>query len=154
VIEALTVVLSLTLLAIAGLHLYWGLGVFWRGYDHDSLVGMVVGLGPGNPLPPLWACLIVVACLMVPVVAATMITLNLVSARPRFLAWIPSTALWAYVVVFFGRGLATYSWVLDNTNGTAFYGLNRTFYAPLCLALGIGLAIVGISRPRRALAQG
>jgi hypothetical protein len=111
-------------------------------------------LGPGNPVPPLWACLIVVACLMVPVVAATMITLNLVSALPRFLAWIPSTALWACVFVFFARGLATYSWVFDNTNGTAFYDLNRTFYAPLCLALGIGLAIVWIGRPRRALAQG
>jgi hypothetical protein len=117
VIKGLALGLSAMLIAVAALHLYWGLGGFWPGHNNDSLVGIVVGPGPGGPVPPLWASL-------------------------------PAGALWACVFVFVARGLATYSWFFDNTQGTAFYELNRVLYFPLCLALGIGLGIVWFGRPR------
>jgi Protein of unknown function (DUF3995) len=153
-IRALAIGLSIVLIAIAGLHLYWGLGGFWPGHDNDSLVGMVVGLGPGNLVPPFWACVVVVGCLLVPAVAATMVAFGWNLILPRFLAWIPTTALWVCVVVFGTRGMATYSWAFDNTKDTAFFDLNRMLYAPLCLALGAGLAIVWFGRPRVAEPHG
>jgi Protein of unknown function (DUF3995) len=149
-IRLLAIALNVVLVAIAGLHLYWGFGGFWPGHDNDSLVGMVVGLGPGNPVPPLWACVIVVFCLMVPVIALSLLAFGRSDSLPRYLAWLPSTALWACVFVFVARGAATYGGIFDNTKGTAFHDLNTMIYSPLCLALGLGLAIVWFGRPRSA----
>jgi Protein of unknown function (DUF3995) len=145
---ALTTALIVVLIAIAGLHLYWGLGGFWPGHDNDSLVGMVVGLPPGASMPPFWACLAVAACLLVPATSSAIIGFGWLNPLPRLLAWMPVAALWASAFVFIARGAATYSWVFDNTKGLPFYELNRLYYSPLCLALGVGLVMVWFSRPQ------
>jgi hypothetical protein len=150
--KTLAVILSVALLAIAGVHLYWGLGGFWPAYDNDSLVGMVVGLTPGNAMPPLWACVVMAICVMVPVVAVLLIAFGWRLALPRLFAWIPTAALWSCVFVFVTRGLATYTPIFDAAQSTAFFDLNRMFYGPLCLALGAGLAMVWFSTPKSGIA--
>jgi hypothetical protein len=141
---------ALALCAIAVLHLYWGLGGFWPGHDEASLVDMVIGAPPGTPIPPFWACLVVVVCLMLPAIAATMIA-NQVKL-PKLIAWMPHFALWFSAFVFVARGLSTYfSPLVLSAKGTAFFELDRVIYAPICFGLGLGLVAVWfMSRAGRA----
>ena len=84
--KGLAIVVSCALAAIAGLHLYWGIGGFWPGHDAASLVDMVVGARPGTPVPPFWACLVVAVCLLLPALSSMMIAYRVTPALPKFLA--------------------------------------------------------------------
>jgi Protein of unknown function (DUF3995) len=138
--KALAGTLTVVLLVIAALHLYWGLGGFWPGHDEASLVDMVIGMPAGTPVPPLWACMIVVVCLIIPAGAALILSGLLPNFFPRWLKWAPPTALLMSAIVFLARGASTYiSPLVASAQGTAFYELDRMIYAPLCLALGLGL---------------
>lgn len=147
--QGLAITVGCALVAIAGLHVYWGLGGFWPGHDAASLVDMVVGARPGTPVPPLWACLFVAICLLLPAVSSWMIAYRATSAMPTLLAWIPAAALWFSALVFLARGLSTYlSPLVLSARGTAFYELDRMLYAPLCLGLAAGLVTVWLTRPK------
>lgn len=141
--------LSFILISIAALHLYWGLGGFWPGRDEATLVDMVIGAPAGTPIPPLWACLIVVACLLVPAVSALIVSTGFDRGLPRLIKWIPTTALWCSAFVFLARGLVTYfTPIFLGGKKTAFYQLNLAYYSPFCLLLGAGLISVWILRNR------
>lgn len=150
----LAVTITAILSAIAGLHLHWGLGGFWPGRDEASLVDMVIGAPPGTPIPPLWACLIVVACVLIPAAAALLIADGLEQRLPNLFKWIPATALWVSAFVFLARGLATYvSPIFLGGKATKFYQLNIAIYSPLCLALGLGLILVWLFRTTPSAGQ-
>lgn len=139
----LAVLTSVVLVGIGGLHLYWGIGGFWPGHDEASLVDMVMGMPAGTPVPPLWACLVVVVLLMVPVVSALGVAGFLKGSRPAWFRWLMFAGLWGSVLVFAARGVSTYvSPLVESARGTAFYDLDRVIYAPLCLALAASLAAV------------
>jgi hypothetical protein len=145
----LVATLGTALAAIAALHVYWGVGGLWPGQSEAELVDMVIGAPAGTPIPPLWACAVVAACLCVPALAAIAVSFpdRLTIQRP--LRWIAPAALWFSAFVFLARGLSTYlSPLLEGARGTAFFALDRTIYAPLCLALGAGLVLVWLMRPR------
>jgi hypothetical protein len=147
--QALALALSVTLLAIAGIHIYWGLGGFWPGNNEASLVDMVIGMPAGTPIPPLWACAVVAVCLIVPAGAALILAGLFPNFFPQWLAWAPAAALWVSALVFLARGVSTYvSPLVESARATAFYALDRMIYAPLCIALGAALIAVWFLRTR------
>lgn len=133
----MALILAATLFALAGIHLYWGLGGRWPGHDEASMVEHVVGRTRGMRAPGLLASLAVVLALAAggALVAATLTTT----------AWDPwlKAARWVLLVVFAGRGLATYvPPVFRYAEGTPFAMLNRRAYGPLCLAIALGILVL------------
>jgi Protein of unknown function (DUF3995) len=126
------------LAAVAGLHLYWGLGGRWPGHDDESLKLMVIGARK-RPMPGLIQCGLVTAALLA---AATIVLLG----QGRIERGLQSYAVYGgYVLLiaaFALRGLAAYiSPAFAYARGTPFYELNRRYYAPLCLAIACLLAL-------------
>lgn len=136
---------------VAGLHLYWGLGGVWPGTDEPSLVDMVIGAPPGTPIPPLWACALVAACLGISAVSAIHVSGVARISLPKWMSWATGAAFWFSTFVFVARGLSTYvSPLALGSKGTAFYDLDRVVYAPLCLALGAAFFAIWLLRARTA----
>ncbi|MBC7670126.1 DUF3995 domain-containing protein [Caulobacter sp. DWR2-3-1b2] len=134
---ALALVLSTALLALAGIHLYWGLGGRWPGHDEASMVEHVVGRTRGMRAPGLLASVAVALALAAGGV--------LVAATLTPTVWDPQlkAARWVLFVVFAGRGLATYvPPVFRYAEGTPFATLNRRAYGPLCLAIALGILVL------------
>ncbi|WP_426030415.1 DUF3995 domain-containing protein [Caulobacter sp. DWP3-1-3b2] len=134
---ALALVLSTALLALAGIHLYWGLGGRWPGHDEASMVEHVVGRTRGMRSPGLLASVAVALALAAGGV--------LVAATLTSTVWDPQleAARWVMFVVFAGRGLATYvPPVFRYAEGTPFATLNRRAYGPLCLAIALGILVL------------
>ena len=129
--------LVVVLLALAGLHAYWGLGGYWPGVDGPSLSERVVGARGGPP-----------GCFASALVALALLAAAgvVVSAHGPIAAglqsWIAYGGYGCLILVFGLRGLATYlTPVFRYAEGTPFYDLNRRYYSPLCLILAALLII-------------
>lgn len=126
----------MVLLALAGLHLYWGLGGRLPGHDDDSLRLMVVGAKHGRMYgfgpSAMVAGALSAAALVVFAGHSEMMRSNF--------AWIVLAGYAVLILVFGLRGLAPYlSPVFEYARGTPFFDLNRTYYAPLCLLIAAAL---------------
>ena len=126
------------LVALAGLHVYWGLGGLWPGRTEAELLARVVGLKRGV-MPGPAACLVVALALLS---AAYIVAVR--QGAPRFglpeAFW--TLGYWGVGVVFLLRGIAAYApGVFSYAIGTPFYDLNRHYYGPLCLAIAAAMAI-------------
>jgi len=142
----IAVLLSLTLLALAGLHLYWGFGGVWPGRDEANLVEMVIGRTPGMRVPGLIACAVVAAALAA---TAALVWAKTKGPRSGPGAVLIALGFWGAAAVFAARGAVTYAGdMFRYAEGTPFYGLNLTIYSPLCLAIAAGFLVVGLA-PRR-----
>ena len=123
-------------LALAALHLYWGLGGFWPGRDADSLRLLVVGT-PAGPMYGLAACAAVAAALTGAAAVIGAGHMGIASGGLR------SMIVCGYIVliaVFGLRGLAPYvTSIFDYARGSSFFELNRTCFSPLCLAIAAAL---------------
>lgn len=134
---ALALLLAATLLALAGIHLYWGFGGRWPGHDEASMVEHVVGRTRGMRAPGLLASVAVALALAA---GGALVAATLTST-----AWDPwlKAARWVLFVVFAGRGLAAYvPPVFRYAEGTPFATLNRRAYGPLCLAIALGILVL------------
>ncbi|MGR4865746.1 DUF3995 domain-containing protein [Caulobacter sp. LARHSG274] len=134
---ALAIVLAAVLFALAGIHLYWGLGGRWPGHDEASLVERVVGRTRGMRAPGLPASAAVGLALAT---GAALVAATLIST-----AWDPLLrfARWVLFAVFAARGLAAYvPSIFRYAEGTPFATLNRRAYGPLCLAIAVGLLVL------------
>lgn len=134
----LAIGLIAVLLALAGLHLYWGAGGRWPGHDAASLREMVVGtrgarmygLGPSATVAGALAA------------AAAIVLARHSVIMGGGVGWIVTAGYIVLILVFGLRGLAPYvTPIFDYARGTAFFDLNRQIYAPLCLALALGLVL-------------
>ncbi len=134
----LAVLLTAALLALAGIHLYWGFGGRWPGHDEISMVEHVVGRTRGMRAPGLAASFGVALALAT---GGLLVAATLLPSTPwDRLAWL---GRWALLAVFAGRGLATYvPSVFRYAEGTPFASLNRRAYGPLCLAIALGLLVL------------
>ena len=135
----LALILCLVLMIIAAIHFYWGMGGVWPAADEPGLERMVVGTQT-NRMPGRTITLLVAVCLigaaLVPLVFAGVIGLPL----PQILLTLAMVALTG---VFLGRGLLTYSPLAAKMHGVEpFSRLDRAYYAPLCIALGSGFAVL------------
>jgi hypothetical protein len=125
-------VTAITLLAIAGLHVAWGLGSSFPFRSRQELADSVVGT---DDVPPAVACMAVAALL---VLAAALVTGSLpLPVRLR------SVALRVVVAVLTTRGVAgalgRTSSLSPGSVSPTFVRLDKRLYAPLCLWLAAGV---------------
>jgi hypothetical protein len=134
---ALALILAAALFALAGIHLYWGLGGRWPGHDEASMVEHVVGRTRGMRAPGLLAS----AAVALALAAGGALVLAVLKPTP----WDPwfRAGRWVLFMVFAARGLATYvPPVFRYAEGTPFARLNRRAYGPLCLAIALGILVL------------
>jgi hypothetical protein len=140
---ALALILSFVLLLITALHVYWGIGGIWPGKDQASCARAVVGFRGVDEMPSAGASFAVAACLAL----ATLWPLALegVFASPFPREGLASTAL-LIGLVFIGRGVAGFTpWWRRLAPEQPFARLDKLYYSPLCLLIGLGFAVLAIS---------
>jgi hypothetical protein len=136
----LALFLAIPLVLIAALHVYWGIGGIWPGTDPKSCARAVAGFNGIDAMPSPSACLAVAAVFIV----ATLMVLALggVFASPFERISLAGAALFM-ALVFFGRGLIGFMPFWRRlTPEMPFARLDLRYYSPLCLVLGVGLAIL------------
>lgn len=132
--------LCLILLAIAALHLAWGLGLPWPGADETQRVATVIGLRGHTRMPGFLPSLAVAVALCVVVV---LIGWNTLTASP-----LTRVGLLTAAGVFLLRGIAPWLQVWRRlTPQQPFARLDCRVYGPLCLVLGVGLVFIGLGIP-------
>jgi hypothetical protein len=134
-VSALGAALIAVLLLLAGLHLYWGLGGRWPGYDDNSLRLMVVGTKHGR-MYGFWPSAMVAAALA----SAALVVFARHSGLAGPFSWIVIAGYVVLLLVFGLRGLAPYlTPAFEYARDTPFFALNQSYYAPLCLLIAAGL---------------
>lgn len=131
--------LSLILLSIAGLHIYWGMGGVWPTASEQELVNTVIGL-PGMTKMPSSNSTFVVAFL---IFLSALIAQSAAIGGPPLIRWISRLAIFGMGLVFLARGVGGYffeQWAWDPVEPFATY--NRLFYSPLCLAIATGFFLL------------
>jgi len=139
-VTAIVWALFAVLAATSALHVYWALGGLWPGRSYQHLVDTVIGGVGRRHMPPAALTLLVAALIFA---AGAWPVLHLMGALTRLPGWVASAGLWMLVLVFTGRGLVTY--VLRARAAAMsepFATLNRRYYSPLCLVLGVGFLVV------------
>lgn len=133
------IVAALALLAVAGVHVYWGMGGAWPAKRREDLAPMVVGSPPGVAMPSTAMTLGVAAFLLcaalLPLIASGLLPSPLPMTASR-------AATIALASVLLARGLFGFIHhkVRPASVQVLFDRLNRRLYSPLCLALA---ALVG-----------
>ncbi len=126
------------LMALAGLHVYWGLGGLWPGRTEADLLARVVGLQQGA-MPGRGACFAVALALLS---AAYIVAARQGAPQLGLPGALWTVGYWGVGIVFLLRGIAAYApGVFSYAIGTPFFDLNRHYYAPLCLAIAAAMAI-------------
>ncbi len=135
--QILPLVLIGVLVAIAGLHAYWGLQGRWPAKDEATLSGLVIGKTPDGAMPPPIACFAVAAAILIGVGLVIVVSFgDIPGLTQRLLV----AAYGVFAAVFVLRGLAGYvPAIWAGSAGTPFVTLNTRYYSPLCLAIGAGL---------------
>ena len=124
----LALVLSVVLVVIAALHLLWGIGYWFPIKDEAALARAVVGAAGVERMPGAVPCALVVVALLFAIMC---------------LWWPPSLlrslAVGAIGPVFLVRGAVAYTAFWRRlTPMEPFATLDRRYYGPLCLAIGLG----------------
>ena len=142
---ALALILSTVLLLITALHVYWGIGGIWPGRDPASCARAVVGFRGVDEMPSPAASLAMALCLL------------LATLWPPALAGVFATPFppggLATVAVLFGliflvRGVLGFlPFWRRLTPEQPFARLDRSFYSPLCLLVGLAFLLLCIRGP-------
>ena len=127
----LALVLSFVVILIATLHILWGIGFWFPIEDEGALVRAVVGFSDAEEMPGAVPCALVgvalnmaVVCLWWPPGAFRFLMLALVGTVFALRGAIAFTPFWRKL-----------------TPVEPFATLDRKYYGPLCLALGLGFWI-------------
>ncbi len=124
----LTLFLTFVLLMIAALHLLWAIGYWFPIRDEAALVRAVVGAAGTRKMPGAVPCALVVVALLFAVMCLWW---------PHSMA--RSLALGAIGAVFVARGAVAYAGFWRRlTPIEPFATLDRRYYGPLCLLIGLG----------------
>ncbi len=127
----LVLILTFVLLIVAALHMAWGMGVTWPMATQSELARAVVGTAGITQMPSRMACLSVTLMLLIGVIWL----------------WLPNglltqIGLGVMAGVFLLRGIASFIPALQRlAPEEPFATLDRRYYGPLCILLGIGTAI-------------
>ncbi|WP_193176825.1 DUF3995 domain-containing protein [Oricola nitratireducens] len=136
---ALGIVLSAILTALALLHLAWGAKIWWPVRDEAALTHAIAGFRGMARMPDTLSCLVVALALFT--CALLVAALSFASGLP----WLPDTlvliASGIAGLVFLSRGLAGYTSAWARlTPEQPFRTLDRRYYSPLCIGVGLGIA--------------
>ena len=127
------IIVPTALAAIAAIHAAWALGWRWPGGTDEALGERVVGAGAELPAEPIvWAVAALIGA------AATVVAAVGAGRRERFLR----AATWTVAGVLIARGAFFIPIDLIGGLDSTFAQLDLAVYSPLCLALGLGAAIV------------
>jgi len=140
----LAILVFLTLAAIAALHAAWGFGVRWPAEDERDLVALVVGATGRTRMPGTPECLGVAVMILIAGLVALALAGIVTVPGPRIFL----TAVAAVVAsVFVVRGLAAYlpAWRRRFAQ-EPFATLDRAWFGPLCLLLGLAFVILAAGR--------
>lgn len=159
---ALLIFSSLTL--IACLHAYWAIGGKWPGIDDETLAKIVIGTKGLKKLPraslTILVALLIFTAGIIPLfwgyhqeqvdlgmsfLPASFFSI-LVVMNELIPFWFLRIAMVGLTLIFIGRGIATYTpWAKQQNLEEPFRSLDKKYYAPLCLTLGIGFLILLLS---------
>jgi len=135
--------LAAILTLIAALHVYWGIGGVWPGTDSRSCARAIAGFKGIDEMPSASASFAVAAA----IVAAALVALALggVYAQPFERISLAGVALFIGLA-FAGRGLLGFTpWWRRLAPEMPFARLDVRYYSPLCLAIGAGFIVLGLS---------
>ncbi|MBU2981139.1 DUF3995 domain-containing protein [Lentibacter algarum] len=127
------------LLALSALHLLWGLRIWWPIADEFKLARATAGFKGIATMAPPAACYVVALLLaIVALIALELGGLGLFN-RSALTALVGAGA----TLVFLGRGLFAYTptWA-RLTPEEPFRSLDRRYFSPLCLIIGVGLLVL------------
>lgn len=128
--EILQNLIMIVLAIIAAVHALWGIGFWFPIRDEGKLVRAVVGAKEATRMPGAIPCAMVSAGLIV--------VIGAVSADP---SWLRFAILGVAVIVFLVRGVMPWMPMWRRmTPQEPFATLDRRYYGPCCLLLGIGIA--------------
>ncbi|PLX38403.1 MAG: DUF3995 domain-containing protein [Hyphomicrobiales bacterium] len=134
------IAVALLLAAISLVHLIWAFGSTWPAGNEKALARMVTGFPGATRMPPRTASAAVAAVLF----AAALWALAMTGISASALLTLGGAAL---AGVFLLRGLIAYTpWWRARTPEQPFASLDRKYYAPLCLALAAGFAVLTAAR--------
>lgn len=133
-------VLAVVLLALAGLHAYWGFGGVWPGNDPASCARTVAGFRGITKMPGPGASFAVAGALAL----VAFFALNRAGAVAQpFPPVLVTLGTLGAAMVFLGRGVAGFTPAWRRlTPEQPFATLDVRYYSPLCLAIGAGLVVL------------
>jgi Protein of unknown function (DUF3995) len=124
------------LTAISLLHLAWAFGSAFPCQDRETLVRTVVGRsGGGSSMPPGFSSALVAAATFLAALWPLIMQGWIVKSVPIPLQGLGTIVL---ILVFLGRGVIGLTpWFRRLLPEEPFVTLNRKYYSPLCIALGL-----------------
>lgn len=137
--RVLALAVSLTLVAIGALHVYWAFG---GGWSADLVIPSV--RGKRAFVPPAWLTLLVAAALFA-AAGAVARRARLIFVGPE---WIATIATWLFVLVFGARVIGDFRLVglFKTVRGTPFAHWDDVLYTPLCYVLAVSCLWIARSR--------
>jgi Protein of unknown function (DUF3995) len=126
-----------TLLAISGLHLGWAFGSAFPCRDRDALVRTVVGLNGGgaSAMPPGLSSAFVAVLIFLAALWPLMMQGWILTSVPFT---VQGSGAFVLILVFLGRGMVGLTpWFRRLLPEEPFVTLNRSYYSPLCITLGL-----------------
>lgn len=137
---ATSVLLALVLAVLAALHAYWGVGGVWPGADAASCARAVTGFRGRRRMPPPASAFAVAALLATAALVALVLGITAIPPQITPLVWFVGAGV---ALVFLTRGVLGFTPAWRRlTPEQPFARLDRRFYSPLCLAIGLGYAFL------------
>ena len=131
--------LSLILLTLAAIHVYWGMGGVWPAASEKALIDTVIGFPGMTDMPSANSTYVVAVLLFIAAVIAQSGGVRLSPA----LRWVSRITMTGVGIVFFARGVGGYFFkYLAWDPVEPFATFNRLFYSPLCLAIATGFFLL------------
>jgi hypothetical protein len=138
---AIASLVCIALLIVSFAHFMWGFGRRWPVSDEAMLARIVIGRAGATRMPP-WYRSLGLAILML---AAAVFALALADHDSG--TWKLTGAGVVLALIFIGRGIAGYLPAWQRlTPEQPFRSYDTRYYSPLCLVIGIGLALLVVLR--------
>ena len=143
--DLVSIILCAVLCLIGVIHLMWGLGFTWPCKDEATLARTVVGARGIEKMPPGWASILVALCLF----GAAYLAIGLRNLAPvhipqplAFLGGLAAAAVFGF------RGVFGIMPAFEKmTPEQPFLSLNRRYYSPLCLMIGLAFGLLSVAVP-------
>lgn len=139
----ITGIASLTfvpLLAIAMVHIMWAFGSTWPALDEKTLARTVAGFRDIENMPPRFMS----AFVAIGVLTAGVWVLAMADPQESLLMTIGGAV---FTAIFLGRGIISFTpqW-REKTPEEPFRTMDRKFYSPLCIGIGLGFLVLTVWR--------